>query len=124
MAFQIGMLTNALPKLVNLRTVHISAGGGCIIPILLVLQLTSPRLKSLSLRSPDGPADLSCLTFKHLAHFSYHADGGNPAAVYNLMTQNQMPLRAISVENRSWIFPSNVLAIRNLTHINFSDTSL
>src|SRR6266550_6720541 len=130
------MLTNTLPKLTNLRNVHISAGNGCLTPILLVLQTTTPRLRSLSLwlvfppaqythiliqnpRSPDGPADLFLFTFEHLSHFSYQTDGGNSNAVYNFIYQNQQSLRTISVRNQSWTFPSTVLSIRNLTHIDF-----
>ncbi|KAK2462534.1 hypothetical protein APHAL10511_005504 [Amanita phalloides] len=119
MAFQTGMLTNALPKMTNLRNVHISAGGGCIIPILLVLQNTSPRLNGLSLRSSDGPADLSFLVFKHLSHFSYRTDGGSPSTVYSFVSQVRPTLRTFSIENRSWTFPSTILSIRNLTRIDF-----
>ncbi|KAF8729792.1 hypothetical protein AX14_006040 [Amanita brunnescens Koide BX004] len=119
MAFQTGMLTNALPKMTNLRNVRITAGSGCITPILLVLQSTSPHLRSLSLRSSDGPADLSPLTFQYLSRFSYQTDGGSSNTVSNLIYQNQPSLRTVSIENPSWTFPSTVLSIRNLAHINF-----
>lgn len=44
------MLTNALPRLLNLRNVHISAGIDSILPVLRVLQACTPRLKGLSLQ--------------------------------------------------------------------------
>lgn len=69
--------------------------------------------------SPDGPADLSPLTFQYLSRFSYQADGGSSDAVYNFIYQNQPTLRTVSIENPSWTFPSTVLSIRNLAHINF-----
>ncbi|KAF8637727.1 hypothetical protein AX17_002615 [Amanita inopinata Kibby_2008] len=119
MAFQTGMLTNALPRLINLRNVHISAGSESIIPILRVLQTSSPRLKGLSLRSSNGPADLSFLDFRHLAHFSYSTENGNPTSIFNFIAQNRTSLRTLSLENHSWTFPSSALSIRNLTHIDF-----
>lgn len=45
-----GMLTNALPNLINLRNVHISAGVEGIIPVLRVLQTCTPRLRGLSIQ--------------------------------------------------------------------------
>ena len=46
----LGMLTNALPKLINLRNVHISAMSEGMVPVLRILQCTSPRLRGLSLK--------------------------------------------------------------------------
>ena len=69
--------------------------------------------------SSDGPADLSPLTFQYLSRFSCQTDGGSSDAVYNFIYQNQPSLRTVSIENPSWTFPSTVLSIRNLAHINF-----
>lgn len=44
------MLTNALPKLINLRNVHLAATSEGTIPVLRILQTTSPRLRGLSLQ--------------------------------------------------------------------------
>lgn len=49
-AFQTGMLANALPRLFNLRNVHLSATSAGIVPVLRILQTTSPRLRGLSLK--------------------------------------------------------------------------
>lgn len=46
----LGMLTNALPKLVNLRNVHISSSAEGLTPVLRILQSTNPRLCGLSLQ--------------------------------------------------------------------------
>jgi hypothetical protein len=43
-----GILMNALPKLINLRNVHISASTEGIMPVLRMLQTCSPRLRGLS----------------------------------------------------------------------------
>lgn len=46
----VGMLTNALPKLINLRHVHISSGAEGLPPVLRILQSTNPNLRGLSLQ--------------------------------------------------------------------------
>ncbi|KAF8883554.1 hypothetical protein BD779DRAFT_1539533 [Infundibulicybe gibba] len=108
MAFQTGMLTNALPKLVNLRNVHISAGSEGITPVLKILD------------TPDGPTEFGPHEFKHLAHFSYTAQRGNACPVTPFIAQNRTTLRTISLNGPVAIFPSEAISIRNLTHISFS----
>ncbi|PPQ94275.1 hypothetical protein CVT25_004932 [Psilocybe cyanescens] len=125
-AFQTGMLTNALPKLINLRNVHISATSEGILPVLRILQTSSPRLRGLSLKSPDGPADLSLLEFRHLSHFAYTMNivSINSSAIHSLIGQNNATLRTIALENPHpsphWTFPASSLSIRNLTTIFFT----
>ncbi|KAF5376638.1 hypothetical protein D9615_007873 [Tricholomella constricta] len=120
MAFQTGMLTNALPKLVNLRNVHISAGVDGILPVLRVMQTCTPRLRGLSLHSPDGPTDLQSFEFKHLAHFSYTTSGGSTNQVQSFLAQNRDFVRTVYIDNPHWIFPTNSVSIRNLTHFHFT----
>ncbi|KAF8956753.1 hypothetical protein BDZ97DRAFT_1670956 [Flammula alnicola] len=126
MAFQTGMLMNALPKLINLRNVHLSSTSDGIVPVLRILQSTSPRLRGLSLKSPDGPADLSFLEFRHLSHFAYttSALSGTPSTIHSLIAQNRATLRTIVLENPhpspNWTFPTSALSIRNLTCIHFT----
>jgi len=142
----LGMLANALPKLINLRNVHISAMSEGIIPVLRTLQTTSPRLRGLSLklvvltsvfsylevdtlfslpRSPDCPGDLSFLDFRHLSHLAYtiNALSGTPT-IHSLINQNRATLHSIALTNPysspQWIFPTNALSIRNLTNIFFT----
>ncbi|KAF8188708.1 hypothetical protein BJ912DRAFT_1031893 [Pholiota molesta] len=114
-AFQTGMLTNALPRLINLRNVHLSATSDGIVPVLRILQRTSPRLRGLSLKSPDSPADLSFLDFRHLTHFAYATSAALPsgsgapppatAAFHALLAQNKTTLRTIALD-LSPSFPS------------------
>ncbi len=47
--FSIGMLANALPKLINLKNVHIAASSDGLLPMLRILQTTSPKLRGLSI---------------------------------------------------------------------------
>lgn len=129
------MLTNALPKLINLRNVHISASTEGILPVLRMLQICTPRLRGLSLesvyrrqniclvsqvpRSPDAQTDLGFLEFKHLAHFSYSTNGGANNQAQTFLAQNRDFLRTVYIVNHTWAFPTNSLSIRNLTHIHF-----
>ena len=46
----VGMLTNVLPKLVNLKNIYLSAPSESIVPVLRILQTTSTRLHGLSLQ--------------------------------------------------------------------------
>ncbi|KAJ7579284.1 hypothetical protein C8J56DRAFT_341215 [Mycena floridula] len=116
MGFQTGILANALPKLVNLKHVHISAEGEAVVPVLSILQGCAPRLRGLSLQIPDGNFELGTLDFKHLAHLSYETNSGNAST---FISQNRSTLRTICLENPVWSFPADILSIRNLTHIHF-----
>ncbi|KIM35498.1 hypothetical protein M413DRAFT_449710, partial [Hebeloma cylindrosporum] len=125
-AFQTGMLTNALPKLINLRNVHISAMSEGMVPVLRILQTTSPRLRGLSLKSPDCPGDLSFLDFRHLSHFAYttNALSGTPSVIHSLVNQNRATLHSIALTNPlsspQWTFTTTALSIRNLTSVFFT----
>lgn len=46
----IGMLTNVLPKLVNLKNMYLSAPSESIVPVLRILQTTGTKLHGLSLQ--------------------------------------------------------------------------
>ncbi|KAF9444045.1 hypothetical protein P691DRAFT_737051 [Macrolepiota fuliginosa MF-IS2] len=131
LAFQTGMLTNALPKLVNLRNVHISSGAEGLSPVLRILQSTNPRLRGLSLQSPDYPADLAFLDFRHISHFTYtsppvptqtNSSTQACASLRDILSSNRTTLRTINVFTPSWTFPSHSISIRNLTRIHFSGT--
>ncbi|KAL0960739.1 hypothetical protein HGRIS_005762 [Hohenbuehelia grisea] len=122
LAFQIGMLTNALPKIVNLRNVHIASHSEGLFPILRVVQSTSPNLRGLSISSPDGPGELGLLEFKQLAQFSYKTSrtNNNIAHVSSFLSQNRTTLRIVSLDTPAAVFPTDVLALRNLTHVDFN----
>ncbi|KAJ7634931.1 hypothetical protein FB45DRAFT_1056892 [Roridomyces roridus] len=118
-AFQIGMLANALPKLVNLRNVYISALSENTIPLLRLLQHSSVRVRGLSLVCPDAPVDLSHFECTSLRHIAYSTREGSPTPTNRFIAQNRS-LRTVSLHNMSWIFPSDALSLRNLTSITFS----
>ncbi|KAJ3894566.1 hypothetical protein GG344DRAFT_40701 [Lentinula edodes] len=134
-SFQIGILSNALPKLINLRNVHITAPIDGTIPILQILQTSHPRLSGLTLQIPNGSLGLSTLTFQHLAHFAYEASyvpssasGSDPSSsassesesLSEFLSQNRGTLRTLCIENPTSTFPAtSSISIRNLTHIGY-----
>ena len=109
------MMANALPKMVNLRKVHISSGPEGIMPVLKIVQATSPRLSGLSLHIPDG-FDMGNLGFHHLSHLAFRTNGEQPTVFLNA---HKNALRTVHLENPSWSFPAELLNVRNLTHIHF-----
>ncbi|KAK1228020.1 hypothetical protein PQX77_008954 [Marasmius sp. AFHP31] len=132
--FHIGILANALPKLINLRNVHITASVEGALSIIRILEFTRPRISGLSLQILDGALDLSGFNFTQLAHFSYDTNfisppsNPSPTAVAVaphsttlFISQNNVSLRKLSLQIPASGFPSTEsLALRNLTHISFT----
>ncbi|CAK5263110.1 unnamed protein product [Mycena citricolor] len=119
MAFQIGMLSNAIYRLVNLRNVHISGSSENTVPLLRLLQQSSLRIRGLSIVCPDAPVDLTHFDCKTLHSLSYSTREGNPTSTNAFLAQNRS-LRTVSLHNMSWVFPVDSLSLRNLTSISFS----
>jgi len=94
-------------------------------PVLRILQTTSPRLRGLSLKSLDFPIDLSFFDFRYLSHFAYNTNSPSvtPSTIHSLINQNHATLRSIALANPHssphWTFPTMSLSIRNLTSIFF-----
>ncbi|KAJ7826991.1 hypothetical protein B0H14DRAFT_3873846 [Mycena olivaceomarginata] len=114
MAFQMGMLANALTRMGNLRNVYISALSENTVPLLRVLQpvrirglsLKRPR-RSIPFRMPNSPP----LLILHPRR---------PTRRHQQFHRANRSLRTVSLHNMSWIFPSEALSLRNLTSIAFS----
>ncbi|KAI0673254.1 hypothetical protein C8Q78DRAFT_1077528 [Trametes maxima] len=120
--FQTGMLSNALPKLTNLRNVHCSMRWKDMYSVLRVLETISHRLTGLSLMPSDGTGELRFPRFKHIMQFSYHSTGGATTQVYDFLVQNKASVRYLSLHNPNWSFPTEAVSIRNLTHLDFQGT--
>ncbi|KAE9391143.1 hypothetical protein BT96DRAFT_959615 [Gymnopus androsaceus JB14] len=110
--------------LINLRHIHITAPIDGTMPILRILQISHPRLRGLALQVPDGPPDLSTLTFQHLSTFCLRDNPSPPSSSPGLtafLSQNRPTLRTLWVEDPTSTFPSmSVISIRNLTHIGYT----
>ncbi|KAI0683290.1 hypothetical protein BC835DRAFT_1395904 [Cytidiella melzeri] len=119
MTFQTGILANALPKLTNLRNIHCSMRWKDISSFLRIIESVHHRLYGLSIVPTDGTGELRFPKFKHISQFTYSADGGSPDRVYALLHQNKASLRSIHLHNQTWSYPSEHIAVRNLTHLDF-----
>jgi len=122
MTFQTGMLANALPRLNNLKFVHCSMRWKDMFSFLRILETINHRLLGISLMPSDGTGELRIPRFKHITQFSYSANGGNPAEVYEFLSRNKGSIRTIHLQNLNWTFPADVISIRNLTHLDFLGT--
>ncbi|KAK7040268.1 hypothetical protein VNI00_009735 [Paramarasmius palmivorus] len=141
--FQIGVLSNALPKLINLQNVHITAPIEGALSLIRILEFTHHKLRGFSLKVLDGALDLSSLNFSRLAHFSYETNYASPASsapptnpstgtgaatpataapsTTLFISQNNIHLRKLSLQTPSSGFPpTDALALRNLTHLSFT----
>ncbi|KAH7908391.1 hypothetical protein BJ138DRAFT_1012902 [Hygrophoropsis aurantiaca] len=119
-AFQTGMLLNALPKLLSLCNVYVSGGQDLLLRTLQAMHTFNPRLRSLSLNLIDRSGHIEIPVFKHLTHFALTSEVGDSAPTYTFLAQSRDTLRALSVRNPHWNFPSDVITIRHLTHIDFN----
>lgn len=119
MAFQTGMLANALPKLNSLKNVHCSMRWRDMISFMRILENANHRLRGLSLTPTDGTAELHFPKFRHLTQFSYVSTGGSDVELIDFLAQNKASLRSVYLHNPHWTFPSDSLSIRNLTHLDF-----
>lgn len=57
--------------------------------------------------------------FKHLIQLSYSSNGGSPQHMYEFLSQNKNAVRSLHLQNPTWIFPTECISIRNLTHLDF-----
>ncbi|PIL25681.1 hypothetical protein GSI_11431 [Ganoderma sinense ZZ0214-1] len=117
--FQTGMLSNALPKLTNLKHVHCAMRWKDMYSFLRILESISHRLTGLSLMPADGTGELRFPRFKHIMQFSLHSTGGAPTQVYDFLLQNKSSVRYLSLHNPNWSFPAEAVSIRSLTHLDF-----
>ncbi|KAF9228267.1 hypothetical protein BS17DRAFT_745588 [Gyrodon lividus] len=120
LAFQVGMLMNALPKLSNLRKVHCSGNKDLITRMLQTVYLHNPRLQRLSIVVADRSVDIEIPIFKHLTHFSMTSEGGCSTSAHAHLAQSRDSLRYLSINNPRWCFPAGAMSVRHLTQLEFS----
>ncbi|EGO20315.1 hypothetical protein SERLADRAFT_452993 [Serpula lacrymans var. lacrymans S7.9] len=119
LTFETGMLTNALPKMMNLRNFKCSGSRLILNKILEILHSSSSRLRMLSLTATDVAGDIDIPKFRHITHFSYTTEGGNCVAAHEFLSQSRDTLRAFAISNLHWRFPTEAISVRNLTQIDF-----
>ncbi|KIP12194.1 hypothetical protein PHLGIDRAFT_124352 [Phlebiopsis gigantea 11061_1 CR5-6] len=122
MAFQTGMLANALPKMTNLKNVHCSMRWKDIYAFMRILEGTHHRLMGLSLMPADGAGEMKFPRFRHVSQFSFAAGAGSAAQMCDFLAANRGSLRDVHIHNLNWTFPSEFLSLRNLTSLDFLGT--
>ncbi|KAF9237964.1 hypothetical protein BU15DRAFT_88538 [Melanogaster broomeanus] len=120
LAFQVGMLMNTLPKLLNLRTVHCSGNKELITRMLHAVHSHNPRLQRLSIVVADRSVDIEIPIFKHLSHFSMTSEGGCSTSTHAFLAKSRDSLRSLSISNPRWRFPVEAMTVRHLTQIEFN----
>ena len=70
----------------------------------------------------DGTGELKIPKFKNITQFAYCSTGDSPSEVNEFLARNQGSIRTIHIQNLNWTFPSQVISIRNLTHLDFLGT--
>ncbi|KIJ12313.1 hypothetical protein PAXINDRAFT_171259 [Paxillus involutus ATCC 200175] len=120
LAFQVGMLMNALPKLSNLRKVHCSGSKDLITRMLRNVHSHNPRLQNLSIVVADLSNDIEIPVFKHLTHFSMTSEGGCSGSTHAYLAQCRDSLRSLSINNPRWRFPAEAMSVRHLTQLEFN----
>lgn len=119
LAFQVGMLLNALPKLSNLRKVHCSGSKNLILRAVRCMHKCIPKIQELSLELADPSVDIDIPRFKHLTHFSLTSEGGDPTTTHIFIAQSRDTLRALAIQNSCWHFPADALSLRQLSNLEF-----
>jgi hypothetical protein len=56
--------------------------------------------------------------FNNLTRFSYGSEEGPSTPVSKFIDQNSASLHSVKLQNRLWRFPSNLIAMRNIRHLD------
>ncbi|KAI6158558.1 hypothetical protein EDD17DRAFT_1763700 [Pisolithus thermaeus] len=119
LAFRIGMLLNALPKLSNLNKTCCSGSKNFILRVVRCIHKCIPNIHELSLEVADHSVDIEIPRFKHLTHFSLTSEGGDPTSIHTFISQSRNTLRALSIKNSCWNFLAGAPALRQLSDFEF-----
>lgn len=117
-AFQLGMISNALPKLSNLRRVHITMRWKDLQQILKMLHVNCPRLSGLSIESTDGTGELVFPKFAHLKDFAFTTKGGDTPCLDEFLKHIRAGVRTLAIKHRTWNYPSPLISVRHLAHLD------
>ncbi|KAI0309639.1 hypothetical protein OF83DRAFT_1157906 [Amylostereum chailletii] len=121
-AFQITMITNVLPRLINLDTFGCKMGGRSMQAILVALERSHPTLKSLIL-DPTSPLPHDLPTFPLLTRFAYGANAleSTPPDISNVLCGRSVALRSLVLHNRR-IPIDRRIPMNNVTSLDFKTT--
>ena len=128
------MISNALPKMANLRRVHITMRWKDHQQILKALHHHCPKLAGLSMeyekllsllfiahnfvRSTDGTGELVFPRFTHLKDFAFTTKGGETSHLNEFLQRIKTEVRALAIKHRTWNYPSPLISVRHLAHLD------
>ncbi|KAI0054189.1 hypothetical protein FA95DRAFT_1552002 [Auriscalpium vulgare] len=118
-AFQIAMLANVLPKLINLEMFGCSMGDHAIGQVFGILEKHHRKLRSLTIDStastPPALPNLSNLT-----HFTYNGIAEEPLDLRNLFIGRNVALHTLVIRNAGRLYPEGLTSLSNLTVLDLS----
>ncbi|KDQ56125.1 hypothetical protein JAAARDRAFT_133166 [Jaapia argillacea MUCL 33604] len=120
MAFQTGMLANALPKMVNLINFHCTMTREGLASVLRVMETAKPRLRGLSLNPTNGAQGLVIPPIKTIKRLSIHGLGDNASQAFSFVSRHHGSIRELSLCGSQCILSTDSLAIRHLTQLDFA----
>jgi hypothetical protein len=112
------MISNALPKMTNLRRVHITMRWKDLQRILKMLHIDCPKLSGLSIESTDGTGELTFPKFTRLKDFAFTTKGGETSHLDEFLQHIKTDVRALAVKHRTWSYPSSLISVRHLAHLD------
>lgn len=124
--FQIGILANVFPKLINLKSFGCTMGNEAMSSVLRILEKTHPRLPEINLKSTsDEPPVLPRLSnFNSFAYTTRRFPQGFITSLPDLF----ITLRSLNLEIQDGVIPAGIIAASNLTTLDlagsFEDTAV
>ncbi|KAI0056851.1 hypothetical protein BV25DRAFT_1903028 [Artomyces pyxidatus] len=118
-AFQIAMLSNVLPRLINLEAFGCTMGNQAIMPLLQILETHHPKLRSLILDSTAfTPPSLPSLS--HLTRFVYNGVAEEMPNLQTFFLGRTVALHTLSIHNAGKGYPAGIVSLSNLTVLELS----
>ncbi|KAI0049034.1 hypothetical protein FA95DRAFT_960723 [Auriscalpium vulgare] len=116
-AFQIAMLANVLPRLVNLEVFGCTMGNHAIGQIFTVLEKHHPNLRELIVDS-TAPSPPPLPNLPSLTHYTYNGVAEETPNVRQLFTSRSVAMHTLVIRGRG--YPIGITAPSNLTVLDLS----
>ncbi|TFK48125.1 hypothetical protein OE88DRAFT_545076 [Heliocybe sulcata] len=122
MAFQTGMLANALPKMINLSNFHCTMNPQGLNSVLRVIESARSKIEGLSLKPTNRSCPISLPNLKSLRKLAVYDLDENASQTFSFIAHNQGTIRELSLKGLFSTLSTEALAVRHLTQLDFSGT--
>ncbi|EPQ56057.1 hypothetical protein GLOTRDRAFT_111085 [Gloeophyllum trabeum ATCC 11539] len=122
MAFQTGMLSNALPKMNNLTNFHCTMNPQGLNAVMRVIESSRPKLSGLSLKPTNRSTPIILPNLKSLRKLAVYDLDENASQTFKFIAHNQGTIRELSLKGLFSTLSTEALAVRHLTQLDFSGT--